>query len=143
VAQVSLLYESLLVASRVIIGALSKRQQLRIKQLFMARSDINLVGPISDAVELLMAVREVNAAAVILPLDKSGGEPGLCSHLLAEFPGLLVLAISTRGEHFFLFDQAISRTELLDPGRALVSLIGSERQGIRRSGLIPGKRYES
>ena len=126
-AQASLLYRPLLVASRVIIGALSKRQQLRIKRLFMARPDIDLVGPIADAVELLMAVREINADAVILPLSKDGGEPGLCSHLLAEFPGLLVLAISANAQHVFLFDQAISKTQILDQGRAIMNLIGLEK----------------
>jgi hypothetical protein len=111
------------VRSRVIIGALSKRQQLCIKRLFMSRSDIDVVGPIADAVELLIAVRAINAEAVILPLSKDDGEPGLCSHLLSEFPGLVVLAISAGGERVFLFDQAIAKTEILDHGKTIMNLI--------------------
>ena len=123
VGQIAFLYAPLSSPRKVIIGALSERQQLQIKRLFTSRSDINVIGPISDAVELLMAVREMQAEAVILPLSKNESEPGLCSHLLAEFPGLVVLAISASGERVFLFDQAISRTEILDYGQTIVNLI--------------------
>jgi hypothetical protein len=115
--------------SRVVIGALSRCQLLRVETILKSQPDMEIVGPVGDAVELLIAVRETDADAVILPLDKGGEEPGLCSHLLAEFPGLMVLAISASGQHIFLFDQAISRTELVDDGKAMVNMIRLAKAG--------------
>src|SRR5438128_41022 len=100
--------------SRVLIGALSRLEQLRVKRLLESQPDIDVIGPIADAIELLLAVREIDADAVILPLQDDGEEPGLCSHLLAEYPGLLVLAVSAGGRHLVVFHHAISKRDLAD-----------------------------
>jgi hypothetical protein len=57
-------------------------------------TDLEVVAEVSDPVELLVAVRESRAHAVIVPLLESGDLPGVASHLLAEYPGRRVIGLS-------------------------------------------------
>jgi len=65
--------------------------------------DMQVVGQVTDALEVLMAVREARVDAVVLALE--GDEiPGLSSHLLAEFSGLTVLGLGT-GDRLAVLEQ--------------------------------------
>jgi hypothetical protein len=48
----------------------------------------------TGGIELLLAVQELDPHVVVLPLLENDSEPGICSHLLEEFNGLVVMAIS-------------------------------------------------
>lgn len=64
-----------------------------------------------DPVELLPAVDRYEADVVVISLDESG-DPGICSHLLAEYPSLLIIALSPSQERAILYRQVITREEL-------------------------------
>jgi hypothetical protein len=59
--------------------------------------DMEVVGEVSDVVELLRIVRQVDEAkisAILIPVTAFGELPGVCSHLVAEHPDLRVIVIS-------------------------------------------------
>lgn len=64
-----------------------------IKTVFQAQPDVEIVGEVSEHVELLVAVRDTDADAVLMIIDPEKDE-GMLSHLFAEYPDLTVLAIA-------------------------------------------------
>ena len=80
--------------------------------LIQRQFDMEVVGEELDPVELLLAVDETRANVVVLDLLDSGEEPGICSHLLAEYPQLLVLALSSERERAVLCRQIIHKETL-------------------------------
>ncbi len=85
---------SMIEKSIVVIGAMRTPPQFDLVRKVSAQPDIEVIGPISDPVELLVTVGNVGADAVVVPLNDDDVEPGLCSHVLAEHPRVLLLALS-------------------------------------------------
>ena len=85
-----------------------------LKDLIARQADMQAVGEEQEPVETLLAVSQTNADVVILELPESRSDPGVCSHLLAEHPDLLVLALSPGCESAFLYRQSIIKEPLLD-----------------------------
>ena len=71
------------------------------RELVQRQEDMEVVGEVLDPIGLLVAVREREADAVILTL-KDYEEPGLCSHLVAEYPNLTILSLAADGKIAFL-----------------------------------------
>ena len=69
--------------------------------LVQRQEDMEVVGEVLDPIGLLVAVREWEANAVILTLE-GYEEPGLCSHLVTEYPNLTILALAADGKTAFL-----------------------------------------
>jgi DNA-binding NarL/FixJ family response regulator len=80
--------------------------------LLQQQSDIEVVGTVLDPIELLVAVGDTQADVVVLTLPDSGEMPGICSHLLHEYPQLLILALSSARTRACVYRQAIT-VELL------------------------------
>ena len=72
--------------------------------------DMQVVSEASDPVELLLAVQEQVPDVVVLMLSDHGRLPPIGTHLLAEFPELLIIGITSRGERVVSFRNAV-RTE--------------------------------
>lgn len=71
--------------------------------------DIEVVGEVFDLVELLLMVGRTQADVVVMAMQDSDEEPGICSHLLTEYPQLLVLVLSSERESAFLYRQITSK----------------------------------
>ena len=59
---------------------------------------IDVVGSPADSLALLLAIKERRAEVVFLTAPDSDGpskSPGICSHLLNEFPQLKIVMVST------------------------------------------------
>ena len=82
--------------------------------LLQQQSDIEVVGTILDPVELLVAVGDTQAEVVVVTLPDSGEMPGICSHLLHEYPQLLILALSSARTRACIYRQAITVEPLAD-----------------------------
>jgi len=83
-----------------------------LRSLIQRQADMEVMGEVLDPVELLLAVDETQADVVVVDLPESGEEPGICSHLLAEYPQLLVLALSPGRDRAILYRQSIIKEEL-------------------------------
>ena len=63
----------------------------------LREAGINVVGSPADSLALLLAIKERRADVVILSAPDSDGQsgaPGICSHLLTEFPQLKIVMVS-------------------------------------------------
>lgn len=82
--------------------------------LLQQQSDIEVVGTVLDPVELLVAVGDTQADVAVVTLPDSGEMPGICSHLLHEYPQLLILALSSARTRACVYRQAITVEPLAD-----------------------------
>jgi DNA-binding transcriptional LysR family regulator len=84
---------------RVLFSAMSPLLAVLLTDLIQRHADLEVVGkPSPEPVDLLLAVREYEADVVIMALANPAEPPGISSHLLAEYPDLLVLALSINTE---------------------------------------------
>ena len=91
--------------------------------------EVEMVEP--DPLELLAAVERIEADVVVITMPDSGTDPGLCSHLLAEYPDLLVIALSPAGEDGYVYRQVITKEELepLTEKSLLAAIRGRQETG--------------
>ena len=78
------------------------------------QSDIEIVGTVLDPIELLVAVEDTQADVVVVTLPDTGEMPGICSHLLHEYPQLLILALSPDRTRACVYRQTITVEPLAD-----------------------------
>ena len=75
------------------------------------QSDLEIIEEIGDGVELLVAVGQTHADVVVLGLRDSE-LPGICSHLLSEYPDLKILGVTADGRRGFLYELRPQRIPL-------------------------------
>ena len=73
------------------------------KQVVEDQSDMEVVGDLTDPVELLLAAGQRQADVVVLGLNDADF-PGICSHLLSEYPHLKLLGVTADGRRAFLYE---------------------------------------
>ena len=89
--------------------------------------EVELVEP--DPVEILAAVESTAAEVVVITLADPDEDPGLASHLLNEYPDLLVIAISPAEERAFMYRQIVTKEDLAPVSETrLLAAIRSQRQ---------------
>jgi len=86
---------------RVLLANRPRLMREVIRELINGQQDMEVVDEALDPVEVLVAARETKADAVILA-TKDSEEPGLCSHLLVEFPNLTILGLASDGRTAFI-----------------------------------------
>ena len=92
------------------------RESLR--SVIEGHRDIEVEAIEPDPVEILAAVDRAAADVVVIALPESGQDPGLCSHLLSEYPDLLVLALSPAEASAFAYRQVITKEKLQPPSKS-------------------------
>ena len=69
------------------------------KQIFREFADstegLEIVGEVHEPLDLLLQAKELRPDVVVLSQLEHGGEPGICSHLLLEYPNLGVVLLPT------------------------------------------------
>jgi hypothetical protein len=100
---------------RVLLAAMPPVLAALLTDLIERQSDMELVGRThSERVDLLLAVRDCEANVVIMPLADSAEVPGILSHLLGEYPELLILVLPTNSEYGFVYHrQGISKRPVM------------------------------
>jgi hypothetical protein len=88
-------------------------------EMIEGQRDMEIVGEARGRFDLLLAVRDAHADAVILSAEDSD-VPGLCSHLLGEYPGLTILTLGVKGGHAVVEQLCPSRREIVNPSREKV-----------------------
>jgi len=87
---------------------------LRWRSTMSQDSEIEVIGEVDDPVAALLEAGNAQAAIVIIDLPADGVDPGLYSHLLAEYPHVKVIAVSKDGSHALKYENGIIRTEICD-----------------------------
>ena len=83
-------------------------------EMIEGQRDMEIVGEARGRFDLLLAVKDAHADAVILSAEDSD-VPGLCSHLLGEYPGLTILTLGIKGGHAVVEQLCPSRREIVNP----------------------------
>ena len=89
---------------------------------------MEIVGEALERFELLMMVKETQADAVILSAGASD-VPGLCSHLLGEYPSLTIVVLGADGTSTRVEQLCPYRWEIADPSNE--SALAALRAAIR------------
>jgi len=101
---------------RVLLANRPRMMREVVREMIEALPDMEVVGEVVNPVDLLVAVRETGADALILGLEDSE-EPGVTSHLLAEYPDLTILGLAANGKKAFVRPR---RQEILAPTGAKI-----------------------
>src|SRR5262249_29709069 len=56
-------------------------------------NDLQIVGTAEDAMDVLLQAEQLKVNVVVLAQLPDGQEPGVCSHLMLEFPNVAVLLL--------------------------------------------------
>jgi len=99
---------------RVLLGNRPRMLRESLRRALERYADVEVELSEPDPVELMAALDECEADVVLITLPESGNDPGLASHLLHEYPGLLVIAISAADESAYVYRQVITK-DVLEP----------------------------
>jgi DNA-binding NarL/FixJ family response regulator len=83
-----------------------------LRSAFAQHPEIDVLCEAHDALSLLLAARQHEPSVVVMGMSRRGGLPAVGSHLLAEFPELLIVGIDSRGESAFTFRNTLQFEEL-------------------------------
>lgn len=83
-----------------------------LQDVIQRQENMLVVGEAFDPIDLLLTVHETDADVVIMGHPQADRMPGICTHLLAEFPILLILIVSTIDQRAFLYERKITQEEV-------------------------------
>lgn len=84
---------------RVLLALESPMLRDMLADLLGRHEGIEVVGHALEPLDLLVAVEKSQADVVLLTFPQFPTMPGICSHLFAEFPELVVLGVSPDGQY--------------------------------------------
>ena len=87
-----------------------------LKDLIQQESDLEVAAEACDPVDLLLAVAETQADVVIHSWPASQEIPGICTHLLLEYPDLLLIGIPPNADHAVACRQTIATKQFPTAG---------------------------
>ena len=61
-----------------------------------------IVGEVTEPVDLLVAAGETKADVVIMTWPQSGKMPAICTHLMSAYPDLTVIGLSLNGDQSYV-----------------------------------------
>ena len=104
---------------KLYLGDFPEEEARRLSDLIGSQPDMQYVGQFANPLALLLAVRDATdrdarAGAVIVPMQKDGSEPGVCSHLISEYPWIVILVISPTKNRGELFRAVMLREKMHD-----------------------------
>lgn len=74
--------------------------------------NMETVGEAFDPINLLLTVDDTESDVVIMGHPQADRLPGICTHLLTEYPDLLILTLSTKDSRAFLYQRKIAWEEV-------------------------------
>ena len=83
-----------------------------LQDVIQRQQNMLVVGEAFDPIDLLLTVNDTDADVVIMGHPQADSMPGICTHLLAEFPILVILIVSTIDQRAFLYERKITQEEV-------------------------------
>ena len=100
------------------------RESLR--RSIQSQQDMVVVGEVLEPVEILLATSRAQADVVVLDLPEDNVDPGICSHLLSEYPHILILALSPDREQAVIYRHRVSKKHV--SAESNISIISAIRE---------------
>lgn len=92
---------------QVVLAVAPRMLREPLRMLLEGESDLQIADEVLDPVDLLMAVKDAEANVVIMTVPDAEEIPAICTHLLTEFPDLLVIGISSTANRAFTYRSTI------------------------------------
>ncbi|MEJ2544003.1 MAG: hypothetical protein P8Y99_08035 [Calditrichaceae bacterium] len=109
---------------KIMIASRPKMISDIIRNIIEHQLDMTIVGEVVDPISLLYTIREKSVDVVIMTPIKVNGEPKICSHLLANFPSLIIVALADNNETAYLYRTGAPKLCIEDPsGQSLIIAI--------------------
>ncbi|MCF7824938.1 MAG: hypothetical protein K9N35_12310 [Candidatus Marinimicrobia bacterium] len=95
-----------------------------IRRLLEDQPDMQIIGEVSDPLQLLITTQDAFADAVIITPVKSNGIPRICNQLLVEHPLLKIITLDTDSDSAFYYRLNHKRLKFQAPsGFAILSIL--------------------
>jgi hypothetical protein len=125
-----------MVRARLLLGKVPAVWRDTLMELVDSDEGVDIVGEVDESVDLLLQVRVLRANGVVLCRLPDGDEPGICSHLLLEYPNLEILLLPTSSETGALCTMVLRKELLQDASKESIR-IALRRLGHARAGTEP------
>jgi hypothetical protein len=79
--------------ARILLGEVSEEWKRIFVAIADANRDLEICGYVDKPVDLLLEMNALKPDAVVISVLANGDEPGICSHLLLEYPNICVLML--------------------------------------------------
>lgn len=106
--------------TRILLGAIGEGWKRTLLELVQADSDLEIVGTVEDAIDLLLQAEQLKADVVVLAQLPGGGEPGICSHLMLEYPNVAVLLLPDNAEGEVLWRMVLRKESWKDVSKEVL-----------------------
>jgi len=97
---------------RVLFGDIPENVKKQIQDAICAEGDVQIVGQAEGPFQMLFHAGKSNADVVIVSLPDSGCEPGIVSHILSEYPHVVVLGVSKSLSRMALYRHVVQCDEI-------------------------------
>jgi hypothetical protein len=103
---------------RVLIGDVSDDVREWILSAAQLDPEVNVVGNAPGTFQILLEAGATGADVLMTSLREDGSEPGIVSHVLSEYPDVIVAAFGREVDHAAIFRLVGAREDILstDPG---------------------------
>ena len=106
---------------RVLFGSTQTKSE-SLAGLVRHQTDMEVVGKVVDRIELMLAVKELEPDVVVLE-SELGKAPGVDSHLLGEYPRLLIVVLDAGSDRVLLCHRVLSQEGILASDEKLLAAI--------------------
>ena len=97
---------------KILLLDIPEEMQDVLESAIQRQSNMETVGEAFDPINLLLTVDDTDADVVVMGHPDADRMPGICTHLLAEYPDLLILTLSTQDSRAFLYERNITQKEI-------------------------------
>ena len=100
---------------RIMLASRPKMISDIIRNIITHQLDMTIVGEVADPISLLYTLKETSVDVVIMTPIKVNGEPKICSHLLAKYPSLIIVALGDNNGIAYLYRTGAPKLCIEDP----------------------------
>jgi DNA-binding NarL/FixJ family response regulator len=108
--------ETIVGKTRVLLAIESPLLRQLLGNRIQQEGDLELVGEITDPIDILVAVRETETDVVVQSWPESEEIPAIATHLFAEYPHLVLVGLSPDFDRICVCRQVIETSVLALPG---------------------------
>jgi hypothetical protein len=105
---------------RILLGTIGAEWQRTLLDLAEADSDLEIIGTTASAMDLLLQVEERQADVVVLSQVAGKEEPGICSHLMLEYPDVVVLLLPGNPRRSALWQMVLREESWRDASKEIL-----------------------
>lgn len=94
---------------RILLGKISAEWMAVIADLVCSDPCLEIVGVLESPLDILLKTKDLSADVVVLSQLRGGGEPGICSHFLLEYPNVALLLLPASSETGILWRMVMGK----------------------------------